>query len=118
MPRVTVQQNVVLPNGTNVTVSFAGETLAQAQRLQAGATAHQEFVSAIANIMAGQYIAAHGIRAYSSIGNMDTYIHMPNTNNRDLMGFSNVDTTNHSVTIECTGTVNNNRHEFNVRGTF
>jgi len=61
MPRVTVQQNVVLPNGTNVTVSFAGETLAQAQRLQAGATAHP----AIANIMAGQYIAAHEILSVS-----------------------------------------------------
>lgn len=118
MPRVTVQQNVTLPSGINVTVSFAGETLAQAQRLQAGATSHEEFVSAIANIMAGQYITAHGIRAYGSIGNMDTYLHMPNTHNRALMGFSNVATTNHSVTIECTGTVNNNLHEFNVRGTF
>lgn len=118
MPRVTVQQNVALPSGLNVTVSFAGETSVQAQRLQAGATAHPGFVSAIANIMAGQYSQHHGINAYGSIGNMDTYIHMPNTNNRDLMGFSNVDTTNHSITIECTGTVKNNRHEFNVRGTF
>lgn len=118
MPRVTVQQNVVLPNGTNVTVSFAGETLVQAQRLQDHATAHPEFVSAIANIMAGQYIAAHGIRAYGSIGNMDTYIHMPNTNNRDLLGFSTVDTINHSVTIECTGTVNKGKHTFNVHGNF
>lgn len=118
MPKVTVQQNVALPSGINVTVIFAGETLAQSQRLQAVATADLEFVSAIANIMAGQYITTHGIIAYGSIGNMDTYIHMPNTNNHDLMGFSNIDITNHSVTIECTGSVNNNRHKFNILGTF
>ena len=53
MPKVTVQQNVALPSGINVTVIFAGETLAQSQRLQAVATAHLKFVSAIANIMAG-----------------------------------------------------------------
>lgn len=68
--------------------------------------------------MAGQYITAHSIRAYGSSGNMDTYLNMPNTNKRDLMVFSNVDNSNHSVTIEGMGTVNNNRREFNVRRTF
>ena len=62
MTRVTVQQNVVLPNGTNVTVSFAGETIAQARRLQNGATAHQQFNATIANIMAGNYSPVHGFR--------------------------------------------------------
>ena len=118
MPRVTVQQNVVLSNGTNVTVSFAGETRAQAIRLQNGATAHPQFNATIANIMAGNYSPVHGIQAYGSSGAMRYYIHMTNTNNRDLMGFSAVDRVNHSVTIECTGTVNNGQHTFNVRGNF
>ena len=118
MPRVTVQQTVVLPNGTNVTVLFAGDTIEQARRLKNGATAHQQFNATIANIMAGNYYQRHGIQAYGSIAGMRYYIHMTNTNNRDLIGFSAVDTTNHSVTIECTGTVNNGQHTFNVRGNF
>lgn len=68
--------------------------------------------------MAGNYSPVHDIQAYGSSGAMRYYIHMTNTNNRDLMGFSTVDRINHSVTIECTGTVNNGQHTFNVRGNF
>lgn len=118
MPRVTVQEEVTLPSGIKVTVKFAGDLLSQAQRLQSDVVAHPKFVAAITNIMDGNYIKAHGIRAYGNIGEMDTYIHMPDSNNGELMGFSHVDRTNHFVTIECTGHVRNNRHEFSIRGDF
>lgn len=74
--------------------------------------------AAIGQLMNGNRSAWHGGRVYGNAGRAVAYMHIPNTNNRGLLGYSDLDLVNHTVVIQCTGTMNNGRHEMNTRGEF
>lgn len=101
----------------NITVYFGGSAGHENQRLQEHATRHDSFNDAIINIMTDHRVHLSG-EIRGNTGGATGYIHMPRTRDRDLIGFSNIDETNHTLIIRCTGHTDNSIHYFNTRGNY